>query len=377
MQIATYKYKLVPNSKVREKFDQWIGTCRCIYNLALETKIYAYKAHNLSLSKFDLIKQLPELKTEHSWMKDVHSQTLQDVIERMDLSYQSFFRGGGFPKWAKKDTYRSFAFKQGVKVVDNHVYLPKIGKVKFRKSREMLGTLKRTTIVKEADGYYICFSCEVEITPKASNENQVGIDLGVAHFVATSNGDLYDSNQVLKSHLSALRVEQRSLARKKKFGSNWYKQKERVARLHLKVKRVRKDHHHKLSTQLIDQCGVLLLEDLKLKNMTRSSKGSIDESGKRVKAKSGLNRSILDAGMGMFGTMLEYKAQWYGRTIIKVDPKYTSQECTACGHRAKENRSGIKFKCASCGHEAHADVNAAKNILARASASGSQRKAVA
>lgn len=177
--------------------------------------------------------------------------------------------------------------------------------------------------------------------------------------------------------MAHLRVEQRSLARKKKFGSNWYKQKQRVEKLHLSVKRSRKDQLHKLSTQLIDNYGVLVLEDLKLKNMTRSAKGSIEEPGKQVKAKSGLNRSILDAGMGMFGTMLEYKAEWYGRTLVKVDTKYTSQECNACGHVDKESRKREKFKCTSCGHEAHADLNAAKNILARASASGSKRKAAA
>ena len=375
--LKTYKFKLVPNNSTIALFNQWLGTCRSIYNLALETRIWAYRSYGISLSMYDIKKQLPELKKEISWIKMVHSQTLQDVIIRMDLAYQSFFRGSGFPKWAKKDTYRSFAFTQGVKLNGKHVYLPKIGKVKFRKSCEIHGTLKRTTIIKEADGYYICLSCEVESAPKHVNKNQVGIDLGVTHFVATSDGVLQDPNKILTKHLSALSKAQRSLARKKKFGSNWYKQKERVARLHLKVKRARKDHHHKLSSKLVDEYGVLVLEDLKLKNMTRSAKGTIDTPGRNVKAKSGLNRSILDAGMGSFASMLEYKCEWYGREYIAIDPRNTSRTCSCCGHVAKESRNKTVFKCVNCGYENHADVNAAKNILARAMASGSQRKAVA
>jgi len=375
--IKTYKYKLTLSLSKSDQFNQWIGTCRYVYNLALETRIWSYRVYGVSLNKYDLHRQLTDLKKDHDWIKNVHSQTLQNVIDRIDLAYQSFFRGGGFPKWAKKGNYNSFAFKQGVRIEGSHVYLPKLGKVKFRKSRPIEGTLKHTTVIKEADGYYVCFACEVDIIPKRFNDKQVGIDLGVAHFVATSDGVLHDPNQIFKKHQSALRIAQRSLARKKRFGSNWYKEKQKVEKLHLKVKRSRKDHLHKLSTQLVDQFGMLVLEDLKLKNMTRSAKGSIEEPGTNVKAKSGLNRSILDSAMGMFGTMLEYKADWYGREVIKVDPRNTSRTCCSCSHVDKASRKGERFKCVSCGYEAHADVNAAKNILARASASGSKRKAAA
>ena len=377
--VKTYKYKLRPTAKQGAIIDQWIHTCRAVYNIALETKIHSWQVYNFSYSKFDLIKQLPELKRDFPWIGQVHSQSLQDVIERMDLAYQFFFKGGGFPKWAARERYRSFAFKQGVHIEGRFVRLPKLGRIKFFKSRQIEGEIKRTMIIREADGYYACFTCKLDhenqVVPTC--RKQVGLDLGVAHFVASSDGLLSDPHQQLKAQLRKLRIEQRSLARKKKFGRNWRKQKERINKLHQKIRRKRSDQQHKLSTMLINEYGRIAVEDLRLRNMTRSAKGTIAEPGNQVKAKSGLNRSILDAGMGSFVNMLEYKADWYGRELVKVDPKYSSQKCSKCGEIDKANRKRGKFFCTSCGHDDHADVNAAKNILARAMASGSKRKALA
>lgn len=371
--VKTYKFKLKPNSFTEGKFTSWINTCRAVYNLALETKIYAYRAHKFSLTKYGLIKQLPGLKKEFDWIKDVPSQSLQNVVERMDKAYQSFFKGGGFPRWAKKGKYRSVLFKQGVKLSPTHITLPKIGKVRYFNSQQLPKNpkIKTATVVKEVDGFYISLSVEEPTKPKHSNpqsDNQaVGIDVGVKLFYALSNGEVKENPKVLKSFEKELRKAQRSLSRKQKRSKNWYKQLQKVQKTHLKANRARMDFSHKCSSGLIANFGKIVVEDLKLKNMTKSPKGDNGNPGKNVKQKSGLNRAILDVGIGGFFRQLEYKSEWYGRDFVKVGPKHTSQTCNVCNHRSKENRrSQSNFECKNCGHKENADINAAKNILARA-----------
>lgn len=371
--VKTYKFKLKPNSFTEGKFTSWINTCRAVYNLSLETKIYAYQTHRISLTKYDLIKQLPDLKKEFDWIKDVPSQTLQSVVERMDTAYQSFFKGGGFPKWAKKGRYTSILFKQGVKVCSSHITLPKIGKIRYFNSKDLPENSKvKTAIVqKQVDGFYISLSVEQlkekrYFNPKSDNQ-AVGLDVGVHFFYALSNGEIKENPKILKSFECSLRKAQRVLSRKKKRSNNWHKQLRKVQKIHLKILRVRNDFSQKISSNLIATFGKIVVEDLRLKNMTKSSKGDLENPGKMVKQKSGLNRSLLDVGIGEFFRQLEYKSDWYGRDFLKVDPKYTSQTCSSCGYRSKENRkSQSRFECNNCGHKENADINAAKNILARA-----------
>ena len=382
LSIKSYKYKLKTNHKQAEKLNAWINTCRAVYNLALQTKIEAYqtrfvvtseKTKPLSLTKFDLIKQLPSLKKEFEWIKDVPSQAMQNVIERMDKAYQSFFKGGGFPKYAKKGVYKSILFKQGIRYSSKHITLPKIGKIKYFNSKNIPdnSTVKNAIVSKEVDGYYISLVIE-QITEKKhfdpkSNNQAVGLDIGVNLFYALSNGQIKENPRILKSFESELRIAQRALARKIKRSNNWYKQVENIKKIHLKIKRIRQDFSQKASTQLIENFSQIAVENLKLKNMTKSSKGDQENHGKMVKQKSGLNRVILDVGIGEFFRQLEYKSKWYDREFVKVDPKYTSQTCNICGHKSKENRkTQAKFECVNCGHKENADVNAAKNILARA-----------
>lgn len=368
----TYKLKLKTNSGQSNKLCQWIGACRFVYNLALETKITAYKHHNTSLSKYDLIKQLPELKADCHWIKDVPAQTLQGVVERMDTAYQSFFRGGGFPRWAKKDRYNSLLFKQGVEVFNNAIKLPKIGMVRYFNSKQIPkdAKVKQATLKREVTGFFLCVVVQ-EPQPEQKQfwtNASVGLDMGVKHFFSTSTQEHISNPRILKQYTNQLRKTQRSLARKKKGSNNWKKTKKQIAKLHQKVSNVRKDFLHKTSTQLIRENQAIVVEDLKLKNMTKSSKGTLESPGKKVKQKSGLNRSLLDVAIGEFFDQLEYKSSWYGNTFEKVNPKYTSRMCRICGHQAKENRkiTRANFVCVSCGHSEDADIHAAKNILARA-----------
>lgn len=407
----TYRYKLRLSKLQEETLTGWIYTCRAVYNLALETKQYVYSSNRVTLSAFDLSNQLPELKKEFDWIKSVPSQSLQDVIERLDEAYKKFFKNNkegvvlrwkaeyiekqrkkgreinlkkyyniGKPSFARRDEYDSITFKS-VKQVSDYVFnLPKIGNITIFKDRQPKGVLKRAIIKKEIDGFYLSIITEQEIeTPiiKLIDDSQaVGIDVGVSNFYVSSDDVYKDNPKFLEVFGKKLRIEQRSLARKVKGSSNWKKQKINLAKVNLKVKRSRKDHHHKEANELIRDYDFICAEDLKLKNMTKSSKGGDVEHGKMVKQKSGLNRSLLDTGIGLFFNIIEYKTQWQGKQFVQVNPKHTSQECSECGHISPENRkTQSKFKCVKCGYEDHADKNASKNIKSRGTALVRQREA--
>jgi putative transposase len=352
--IKTYKYRLKLTLAQKRKVDSWIHTCRAVYNLALDTKIYAYKSHKVNLSKFDLIKQLPDLKKHHPWVKEVPAQTLQAVIERMDTAYQSFFRGGGFPRFARKDRYNSVLFKSVRKETQNRVVLPKIGSVKFFDSRPLEGELRNATITRVNSKYYIRIvtkqeECSMLLT---LNDSQVGVDMGISFWASLSNGTQIENPKHTQKYEDQLRVENRKLSRKAKGSNNRKKQRKVVSKLHAKIRNVRKDFLHKQSTSLIQAFGLIAVEDLRIKNMVRFGN---------------LSKAISDTGWGEFFTMLKYKAEWYGREFVRVDPKYTSQTCNACGVVDKMSRlSQSKFVCTSCGCESNADINAANNILDRA-----------
>lgn len=316
---------------------------------------------------------MPELKQEFDWIKDVPAQTLQGVIDRLDDAYKTFFRGGGFPKWANKYKYNSLLFKQGVEIAEGKIKLPKIGKLNYFQSREIPkdSKIKQATVIKEIDGFYICIVVKQHQTKRlyspSIDSQEVGMDMGVSLFYALSNGNTKENPRVLSNFSNTLRLAQRSLARKKKGSNNWIKQKKKVQKINAKIKNVRADFLHKTSLELVTYYDLIAIEDLKLKNMTKSSKGDLNKPGKMVKQKSGLNRVLLDVAAGSFFEKLEYKCEWYDKKLVRVDPKYSSQTCSNCGSKSKENRkTQAKFKCVSCGHTENADVNAAKNILARA-----------
>lgn len=307
------------------------------------------------------MKQLTELKSV-DWIKDVPAQSLQEVIERLDKAYQSFFRGAGFPKWAKKFKYNSITFKS-VSIKDWKIILPKIGALKYFCSQEVKGELRRATIIKKHDVYYISILTKQESeTIHRSHDSQVGIDMGVAFFSSLSSGQQIDNPRFTKQYERELRIEQRSLSRKVKGSNNRAKQRNRVARVHAKIANSRKDFLHKISTALVLSHSLIAREDLKVSNMVRFGN---------------LSKHIADVSWAEFFTQLEYKAIWYGSEIVKVDPKYTSQTCNNCGSVDKKSRvSQSKYVCTSCGTESNADLNAAKNILGRAMSNFTKRKAL-
>lgn len=360
--IRTYTYKLYNNKRIERKFYEWCGICRYVYNTAKAAKEYAYES-GVSLSKYDLMKQLPDCKTgELSFVKKVDSQTLQGIIERLDRSFSNFFdKRASYPKWASRKRFTSFGFKQRIKQTDKGFKLPKFGEVKIFNNRKIDGDVKTARLIRKADGIYLNVVVEVEDKAYHTNDSQVGIDMGISHFATLSNGTHIPNPRFLQNKLRKLRIEQRSLSRKTKGSNRWKKQARRVALLHKKVTDTRKDFLHKLSTQIATNYKDVAVEDLDIRKMLQNSH-------------SDLARQISDASWAAFSQMLEYKCT----NLVKVDAKNTSIECSQCGFIAEENRrSQSLFECASCGHTANADVDAAKVIEARAFADSRQREALA
>ena len=391
--IKTYKYKLKLTKQQTDLVCSWVGACRYVFNLAKETKLTAYKSGK-NLSKYDLMKQLVDLK-DVEWIKSVPSQTLQNVIERLDFAYQSYFsklKSGeinqkkneyiakrllkgleinenkladfGKPKWARKDEYKSILFKSVFKT-EKGFSLPKLGTVAVFKDRMPEGKLKTATIIKEHNAFFICITFESEsrnLYP-TSESQAVGIDMGIAYFLVDSNGCFVENPRHTKKYEDKLRVKNRALARKVKDSSGFKKTKKELNKLHRTIANVRADFLHKVSLQYVKENSLIVCEDLKVKNMIKFGN---------------LSKHIADVSWSKFFSMLDYKALLYEKEFVQINPKYTSQTCNSCGHISSENRkTQSEFECVCCGHKQNADFNAAKNILGEGIAFNRQREALA
>ena len=243
------------------------------------------------------------------------------------------------------------------------VKLDKLGEVRFIKTREIQGKIKYVTISRKANQWYISFCCnDVEIEPYNKTGLNTGIDLGIKITIQCSNGDSYNLPNL--NHIdNKIKILQKKYFKKLKRSKNQSKIRIKIAKLHKNKFDIRKDFNHKTSTKIVKNHDIVVVEDLKVSNISKSVAGTIDNPGKNVKAKSGLNRSILNQGWGDFTIMLEYKTIWNDKTLIFTDPKFTSQKCSVCGYIHKDNRiSQALFLCLKCGHTENADENASKNI---------------
>jgi putative transposase len=370
MQIRkAYKFRLKENKQQRELFARFAGCNRFVWNKALGLIKESLNQEKSYIKYKDMAKKLTYWKQtkETSFLKEVHSQTYQQTLKDLDRAYKDAFKKQkGFPQFKKKNIHDSFRFPQGVKVKGKRVFLPKIGWVSFRKSQEIIGKIKNSTISKCENHWYVSFQVEYEIErPIHPSNNEIGIDLGVKKFAAFSDETVIYPINAFKSLQKKLTKEQQKLSRKVKRSSNWKKQKQKINKIHIKIANIRKDYLHKLTTDISKNHAFVVLEDLKVSNMSKSARGTTENPGKNIKQKSGVNRSILDQGWHEFKRQLEYKLNWKGGYLCLVDPKYTSQKCQECGHIAKENRrSQSIFVCEKCGYQKNADINAAKNILA-------------
>ena len=388
-----YKFRLKLRAGEEQKFAQFAGCCRFAWNKALAVQDEFFQDENEKLlSKTKLLNLLSDWKQEHPFLKDSHSQILQQSLIDLDRAYQGFFRrlgkiragdfsegeDPGYPRYKKKFVHDSFRFPQGFRIENRHVYLPKLGWFRFHKSREIEGTPKNVTVTRDGRNWNISVQVEQEISdPYPVQEPSTGLDMGISRFYTCSDGTFSKPLKSFKKMEEKLSREQRKLSRKKTFSQNWKKQKAKVNKVHRKIRDVRLDFLHKHSTVLAGSYGRIYAEDLQVKNMSRSAKGTKEEPGKNVQAKSGLNKSILDQGWSEFMRQLDYKLNWRGGQLLKIPPQHTSQTCSRCGHVSKTNRrSQSRFVCEACGLEINADHNAAINIKTlgqRGMACGSNR----
>jgi putative transposase len=345
------KYRILPNTTQKELISKHIGSSRFVYNLALETKSTAYLGSKHNFSPFDLIKQLPDLKKECEWLKEVNSQSLQQSIQNMDIAFKKFFKGAGFPKYKSKHKGKqTFSIPQNVIVENNLLIIPKFKKgIDIVLHREIKGTIKSATISVTPTGKYfvsILVDTNVELPTKApiTESTTIGIDLGIKDFAITSDGEVFENPKHLRKAQSKLKYVQRKYSKNK-----GKRTKQRLALLHEKVVNKRKDFLHKTSTELIKNHDSLAIEDLAVKNMMKNHS---------------LAQAISDVSWSTFVTMLEYKADWYGKNILKIGRfAPSSKTCSCCGYINKElTLKDRSWTCPKCNTVLDRDVNASINI---------------
>lgn len=369
--IRVVKVRLYPNDAQKQLLSQHFGSARVAYNVMLRKSINTHQAGE-KISVYELKKLLPVMKQtdEFGWMKEIDSTALQNAVINLDKAYKHFFRRvkngekAGYPRFKSKHDSRQSYQSSTAKIKDGKLYLPKIGLVKAVFHREIDGIVKTVTVSGEAGQYFASINYEdgTDQVIGTNNGKSIGIDVGVKVFAYLSNGEVIKHVDLKKEIADVIKV-QKVLSRRKLKSANRIKAKAKLAKKHLKLRNKRNDFLHKVTKRLSEN-QTIAVEDLKIKNMSRSAKGSIDNPNMRSSAKSGLNRSILQQSWGTFFDMLEYKLERNRGKLVRVDPKHTSQTCSCCGHISKENRlTQSKFVCQACGNTLNADYNASVNIL--------------
>jgi putative transposase len=370
-----YKFRLYPTRKQVQALTSTLDRCRELYNAALQERRDAYRMAGKHITYYDQANQLPEIKEIREEYRDIHSQVLQDVLRKADKAFQAFFvrckRGDtpGFPRYKGKGHFDSFTYPQaGFSLThDSRLTLSKIGSMKVKLHREIKGKIKTCTIKHEGDAWYVVFACEVEHELLPENDKAVGIDLGLLHFATLSTGETIENPRFYRRAEKKLERLQQALSRKKRGSHRRKKTVKHLGKAHRKVANQRRDFLHKVSRSLVNAYGLLVFEALQPSNMSKRPTSKQDEDGTYLPngaaAKGGLNKSIVDAGWSMFQQFCTYKAENAGRTVLFVNPKYTSQLCSNCGSIVKKELSERWYSC-ECGCELDRDHNAALNILA-------------
>ena len=297
---------------------------------------------------------------------------MQHALKDLERAYKNFFaKRADFPRFKRKGSGESFRYPDAkqfkLDAGNGRIFLLKLGWMRLRLSREVLGTLKNATVSLNAGKWYVSIQTEREVEqPVPTASTAVGIDMGITRFATLSDGTFYAPLNSFKKHAQRLARYQRRMSRKVKFSKNWNKAKRRVQNTHTRISNARSDYLHKTSTTISKNHAMVCIEDLRVRNMSTSAAGDTETPGKNVRAKSGLNKAILDQGWFEFRRQLAYKLGWNGGTLVAVPAHNTSRTCPCCGHIAKENRlTQAKFACVDCGYEENADVVGAMNVLAR------------
>lgn len=349
--LKAFKYRLLPNESQKVLLNKHIGASRFVYNLALECKQMAWAGNRVNLSCFALHGQLKDLKAECEWLKEINSQSLQQSITNLDKAYTAFFKGqNSFPNFKKKSNGGSFNIPQNVILENGKLIIPKFKKgIDIVLHRPIKGEIRQATISRTPTGkYFVSILCETgePIKPKTvvKESTTVGIDLGIKTYIVSSDGKEFDNPKFLRKAQNRLKYVQRKYSKHK-----GKRTKHRLAILHEKVANQRKDFLHKTSTQLIRDNQSVAIEDLAVSNMVKNHN---------------LAQAISDVSWSTFVTMLEYKADWYGKNILKIGRFEPSSKLHAnCGYINKElTLSDREWTCPKCGELVLRDVNAAINI---------------
>ena len=372
--LQAYKYELMPDGEQERNMRRFAGSCRFVFNKALAMQKENHEAGTKFISYVPMAANLPIWKREvgQEWLKDAPSQALQHALKDLEKAYKNFFaKRADFPRFKRKGSGDSFRYPEPKQIkldqANSRVLLPKLGWLRYRNSRDVFGELRNVTVSQSGGKWFASIQTQREIGhPLPTATTAIGIDVGIARFATMSDGGFIAPLNSFKKHQQRLARYQRRMSRKVKFSSNWKKAKARVRKIHTRIANSRKDFLHKTTTTISQNHALVCIEDLQVRNMSRSSKGTIEQPGKQVAQKSGLNRAILDQGWGEFRRQLGYKLGWNGGMLLAVPPHHTSQTCPACGHVSKDNRkTQASFLCVDCGYENHADVVGAINVLAR------------
>ena len=372
--LQAYRYELMPNGEQRRNMRRFAGSCRFVFNKALALQKENHEAGNKFIGYVAMAANLPVWKREvgMEWLKDSPSQALQHALKDLERAYENFFeKRAAFPRFKKKGMGDSFRYPDPKQIkhdqANSRLFLPKLGWLRYRNSREVLGELRNVTVSQSGGKWFVSIQTQREVEqPVHPSTRIVGIDMGITRFATLSDGGHIEPLNTFRKHQQGLARCQRAMSRKTKFSNNWKKAKARVQNIHTRIANVRRDFLHKTTTTISKNHAIVCIEDLQVRNMSKSAAGSSDSPGRNVRAKSGLNKSILDQGWFEFRRQLEYKQVWLGGDVLAVPPRNTSRTCPACGHVSVENRqTQAKFECVDCGYENNADLVGAINVLER------------
>ena len=365
--MKAFKYKLKVNDDFEREALRTLDVCRELYNGSIQEHRDAWEMNHISVNYHSQAIQLPEIKQERPEFRNVYSQVLQDVLRRCEKAFDAFFRRvkagqtPGYPRFKGKDRFNSFTYPQsGFRVEKDKLVLSKIGSVRMRLSRPIEGKIKTCTITKEADGWYVCFACEVEPQRiKHPSTETVGVDVGIESFATLSTGEQIENPKFLRASEIDLKKAQRKVSRRKLRSNRRKKAVKLLAKQHQKVARQRKDFHFKVANRLVKDFSTIKFEHLNIQGMVKNHH---------------LAKSISDAGWGNFISITANKAEEAGGQVEQVKAAYTSQTCSRCKHRHKMPLSQRIYRCGNCGLVIHRDHNAGINIKNGRAVHASRRK---